>query len=277
MPVLHISLLIFSIVVGTIMCDSSIYSYYKTHDDLASNKWEHFITIYDEIFVKYRTQKNFRLLEIGVQNGGSLQIWSSYFGPGSEIVGVDVDEKVCTDLRFPEGVTVRCMDVVAAEESALQSLGSFDVIIDDASHNSLQVTRAFERLFPLLRPGGVFVVEDIEHSYFSESAGGLRVPHATMEYFKGLTDVVNFYSIRADSQEVFDTEYVARYGPANTQYFAAWIRSLQFVEQMVLVTKRRSESTRQHRNCLTGSVTAIQYFSPEHFKVMRCFDEPIVL
>eukprot|EP01036_Dinobryon_divergens_P027318 gene27318-36072_t len=241
-------------------------------------KWEHFIAIYDEIFIPYRNLKDFRLLEIGVQNGGSLQIWSSYFGPGSDIVGVDVDEKVCTDLTFRNGITVYCMDIVEVDESTLSSLGHFDVIIDDASHNSFQVTRAFERLFPLLRPGGIFVVEDIEHSYFAESSGGLQVPQSTMEYFKGLTDVINFYSIGADAQQLFDAEYVAKYGPENTLYFAAWIRSLQFVDQMVMVTKRRVKMTRQHRNCVVGSVAAIEPFiHPHYFGAMRCFQEPLLL
>ena len=67
-------------------CNTSLYSYYKNHEDFVSHKWEHFIAAYEELFLKYRNKENFRLLEIGVQNGGSLQIWSSYFGPGSDIV-----------------------------------------------------------------------------------------------------------------------------------------------------------------------------------------------
>ncbi len=66
--------------------NASLYSFYKNHEDFVSHKWEHFITTYEELFLKYRNKEDFRLLEIGVQNGGSLQIWSSYFGPGSEIV-----------------------------------------------------------------------------------------------------------------------------------------------------------------------------------------------
>ena len=80
-------LILFSFMMfGFVLCDTSLFSYYKNHDEFVSNKWEHFIAVYEEIFIKYRDKEGFRLLEIGVQNGGSLQIWSSYFGPGSEIV-----------------------------------------------------------------------------------------------------------------------------------------------------------------------------------------------
>ena len=127
--VLNFLFLVFILFFEFIICENSVYSYYKSHDEFVSMKWEHFIAIYDEIFILYRNQKDFRLLEIGVQNGGSLQIWSSYFGPGSDIVGVDVDEKVCTDLSFRKGITVHCLDIVAVDESTLNLLGQFDVII----------------------------------------------------------------------------------------------------------------------------------------------------
>ena len=69
----------------------------------------------------------------------------------------------------------------------------------------------------------------------------------------------------------------SKYGPDNILYFAKWIRSLQFVDQMVMVTKRRVEQTRQQRNCLAGSVAAIAPFAPQMFEAMRCFQEPLLL
>ena len=81
-----IILLSFSTIYHVVRCDNSLFSYYKNHDDFVAYKFEHFISVYEELFLKYRNKDNFRLLEIGVLNGGSLQIWSSYFGPGSEIV-----------------------------------------------------------------------------------------------------------------------------------------------------------------------------------------------
>ena len=86
-----ILIIITSIMINhSVRCDTSLFSYYKNHEDFVSHKFEHFITLYEEYFLKYRNKDNFRLLEIGVQNGGSLQIWSSYFGPGSEIVLISV-------------------------------------------------------------------------------------------------------------------------------------------------------------------------------------------
>ena len=42
-----------------------------------SDKWASYLPFYDEIFEKYRTQ-NLSLLEIGIQNGGSLETWKTF-------------------------------------------------------------------------------------------------------------------------------------------------------------------------------------------------------
>ena len=43
-----------------------------------SDKWSSYLPFYDELFEKYRTQ-NLNLVEIDVQNGGSLETWKTFF------------------------------------------------------------------------------------------------------------------------------------------------------------------------------------------------------
>ena len=94
-----------------------------------------------------------RVCEIGVQNGESLRMWQSLF-PMGPVTGVDCD---INHAVFPPGVK----KVIAYQDSPeLATLGSFDLIVDDASHNGVLTRRTFGILWPQLSPGGFYVVED---------------------------------------------------------------------------------------------------------------------
>ena len=55
-------------------------------------KWLHYFPIYEKWFSPYRG-KEIVFVEVGVQNGGSVQMWKNYFGKEAQIVGVDIDER----------------------------------------------------------------------------------------------------------------------------------------------------------------------------------------
>ncbi|TIN50291.1 MAG: class I SAM-dependent methyltransferase, partial [Mesorhizobium sp.] len=63
-----------------------------------SDKWSIYLSTYDHIFSEYR-DRPVRILEVGVQNGGSLEIWQKYFPNAEIIVGCDVN-LACGNLVF---------------------------------------------------------------------------------------------------------------------------------------------------------------------------------
>jgi hypothetical protein len=93
-----------------------------------------------------------RVLEIGVLGGESLKMWQSLF-PLGEITGVDNDR----DAGFPQGVK----KVIAEQDDPeLAQLGSFDLIVEDASHLGKLSRKTFDILWPQVNPGGFYVLED---------------------------------------------------------------------------------------------------------------------
>jgi len=50
----------------------------------SSSKWEKYFDIYESVFNKYK-DRDVIFVEIGVHNGGSLEIWRNYFSKGSKI------------------------------------------------------------------------------------------------------------------------------------------------------------------------------------------------
>jgi hypothetical protein len=95
-----------------------------------------------------------RVCELGVENGESLRMLQGLF-PCGEITGVDINP----DSVWPEG-TVKL--VTLQDDKDLPEIlgGSFDLIIDDASHNGTLTRRSFGLLWPMVNPGGYYVVED---------------------------------------------------------------------------------------------------------------------
>ena len=138
-----------------------------------------------------RERRPIRLLEIGVQNGGSLEVWSKYLPPDSTIIGIDIDPAV-EKLNFNGNVRAFVADINDVDKvDRLIGPEPFDVIIDDGSHTSSDIISTFRRLFPRLALGGKYIVEDLHASYWKSHEGGLRLRSSSIEYFKDVVDALN--------------------------------------------------------------------------------------
>lgn len=122
-----------------------------------------------------------RLLEIGIggdtswsgydttAGGASLRVWQDYY-PKARIVGLDLHAKVVPGPRI---VTERgSQDDPQVLAGIVERHGPFDVIIDDGSHVGRHQHASFAALFSALRPGGVYVIEDLATAYREDYEGG---------------------------------------------------------------------------------------------------------
>ena len=80
------------------MNDRTLNTLYRDHHGKVSDKWSFYISEYDRLFYKLR-DREINLLEIGIQNGGSLEIWAQYFEKAKTLVGCDVEPN-CHSLKF---------------------------------------------------------------------------------------------------------------------------------------------------------------------------------
>jgi len=139
------------------------------------------------------------LLEIGVggyqgvMGGESLRMWESYFRRG-RIYGIDLYDK--TALSGGRVQVFQCSQVDAPKLDALaREIGPFDFIIDDGSHLNAHQIETFRILWPHLKDGGTYIVEDVQTSYWPAYGGGLlgtpAYARSCMHWFKNLADSVN--------------------------------------------------------------------------------------
>lgn len=166
---------------------------FKQHNNYVSDKWSHYLYIYDEILMPYiQANKPVNLLEIGVQNGGSLEIWSKYLPAGSMVYGIDINKK-CEDLLFGDNIHFFLGDATDKSflDKALKDL-SFDIIVDDGSHINKDITKTFQHLFvEKLNAGGIYIAEDLHTSYWKSYGGALRKRDTCIEFFKNCIDSMN--------------------------------------------------------------------------------------
>ena len=195
-----------------------------------------YTTHYQLHFSPFRDRK-INLLEIGVggydkpfSGGKSLRMWKKYFHSGN-IYSIDIYDKSALQeerIKIFQGSQVdkEFLDKVCAE------IGEIDIIIDDGSHINEHVIETFKILFPKLKNGGIYVVEDTSTSYWPDYGGDaikFDNPGTSMNFFKGLTDSLNYV-------DFLNPEY-------KPTYFDRNIISLHFYHNLIFIYKGNNEES----------------------------------
>ena len=147
-----------------------------------------FDSVYSKLFSEFR-DREITLLEIGVAGGASLRMWEEYF-PRARIIGIDFEPQCLAHQGGRRQVIIGSAADPHFLNRSVESIGSpLDIIIDDGSHLMRDQQTAFSTLFPHIRPGGWYVVEDLETSYYPKFGGGVPGMDGTMiAYLKSLLD-----------------------------------------------------------------------------------------
>jgi SAM-dependent methyltransferase len=123
------------------------------------------------------------LLELGVHGGTSLKTFAGYF-PNGKIIGVDIKDDGLDFTDFPNIVFTRGDQRKAEELGAIcaaHAPDGLDVIIDDAAHYGTWSLAAYTALFPHLKPGGLYFIEDWTTGYWDDWPDGSRLQTFTTE------------------------------------------------------------------------------------------------
>ena len=162
------------------------------------NKWAHYLPLYHRHFEKYKLkaspENKVHLLEIGVQNGGSLDMWSAYFGAENCIIyGLDVDP-ACKALER-DNIKIFIGDQVNKEFllDLKSKIPPLDIIVDDGGHLMQQQIVSLETLYDHVKFGGVYLCEDTVTSYWPNYGGGLNNPATFIEHTKKIIDHLTGY------------------------------------------------------------------------------------
>ena len=127
-------------------------------------------SFYDDLFARLKPQA---LLEIGVYRGASLRAWRA--AGVDRVIGVDNDPAASATML---GLNVMLATMPGQAYAVAERVGLLDLIIDDGSHLYPDYIATADVLFDQLRPGGVYVIEDIQTQ---DSVDALRRDGWTIE------------------------------------------------------------------------------------------------
>jgi 23S rRNA U2552 (ribose-2'-O)-methylase RlmE/FtsJ len=143
---------------------NDLYSFYAQHRNTrVMDKWDHYFDIHDRFLSPLR-RTNPVVVEIGVELGGSCEMWRDYFGPTTHIFGIDINPAAKRQEDLLTRVFIGDQQDRTFLRGVLREIGTPDVVIDDGGHTANQQITAFEELYPTLSDRGVYIVEDTHTS-----------------------------------------------------------------------------------------------------------------
>jgi hypothetical protein len=188
-------------------------------------KWDHYFDVYHRHFERFRGT-DVHILEIGIYSGGSLEMWSDYFGARCHVYGLDTREEC---LRYQsESISVFIGDQADRDfwRRFRLEVPKLDVVVDDGGHQPDQQATSLEELLPHLAPGGVYVVEDVH-----------GVGNRFAAYTSSLIEALNTYS------GIADHENPKRRKVSQTTGFQSAIDSIHCYPFVAVIEKRRGPVT----------------------------------
>ncbi len=137
------------------------------------------------------------IVEIGLGTGQSLPMWQNLF-KHAHIYGVDKEYENSGNDRYTiyKGDQSNVNDLNDLRKSLTDKNVFF--INDDGSHIPEHQLLTFNTLFPILKEGGIYIIEDIETSYWTKgecynykTRYGYKHPDSIVEIFKDASDIMN--------------------------------------------------------------------------------------
>jgi hypothetical protein len=200
--------------------------YFRQNNGRLIFKWMHYFDVYDRHFARFK-DKEITILEIGVYQGGSLQMWKNYFGPKAKIYGIDINPQ-CMEL---EEENIKIFIGSQSDRKFLNEIKTLipkvDILIDDGGHTMRQQIVTYEELFGHVKENGVYLCEDLHTSYWIKYGGGFRRRGTFIEYSKKLIDYLNAWHSEQSSLKVNN--------------FTRSADSMHYYDSILVIEKRRRE------------------------------------
>jgi hypothetical protein len=201
--------------------------------------WHSYGRTYSALFRRWK-YRPVKLLEIGIGGyrgslgGRSLLAWQAFF-PFGTIVGADIVPK--------QELVGRGRRIVQLDQSSPADLAAlcaheapFDIIIDDGSHFSAHQILTFQQLWGAVKDGGVYVVEDVQTSFWSGVVAGVNWDGADINdpafsqtcygYFLELAKYLNHAEFRPTAS-----------ADPSRQALAKHVKQIAFEHNLIIVLK----------------------------------------
>ena len=219
--------------------------YFTNNTGRMIDKWQHYFEIYDRHFSHYRGT-DVHIVEFGVSQGGSLQMWKDYFGPDCKIYGVDINPDCSRFTDDQVQIFIGDQEDRTFLKSLAEKIPRIDILIDDGGHTMKQQINTFEEIFYKVEENGVYLCEDLHTSYWYGFGGGYKNSGSYIEYSKQFIDYINAWHSKTSRLSV--------------NKFTKSVHSLHYYDSILVIEKRTIEEPVHSR---TGTQLFPDYKPPK--------------
>lgn len=215
---------------GNLFSMNELEQIFKNSKGRWSTKWDHYFEIYHRHLSRFRNQE-VHIVEFGVYQGGSLEIWKEYFGQECKIYGIDINPACKALERNGVKIFIGDQEDRIFLKSLKRQIPRIDILIDDGGHKMMQQIITFEEMYHAVEANGVYICEDIHTSFWPEFGGGFGKKNTFVNYSKKFVDYLNAYHFEAASSEAVS--------------FCKNTHSIHFYDSILVIEKKEREKPKQ--------------------------------
>jgi len=144
----------------------------------------HNFMFFYEHYLSFMREQPIKMLEIGFFKGSSIKTWLEYFS-NATVNCIDIIDVDFTSERF-------VYNKISQEDDGLKELfsdGCFDLIIDDGSHITSHQNKSLELLWPKLKKGGFYILEDLHTSFIDQYIDSPITPYRFLKNKSGIEEI----------------------------------------------------------------------------------------
>lgn len=132
-----------------------------------SGKHTSYFSTYEEILENFKNKK-ITLVEIGVNNGGSLFMWKKYLGDNCKIIGIDNNYNCKKLEKYGFKIFIGNQADRKFWNDFYKKVGKIDILIDDGGHTNFQQSTTLDCSIENINDGGLIIIEDTHTSYLNQ-------------------------------------------------------------------------------------------------------------
>ncbi len=201
---------------------TSLSKIFEEHEGYSVSKWSTYLDVYQQFFEKYRNTEVV-VLEIGINYGGSLEIWRKFFGDKARIIGVDINDH-CKTLDIDAEIHIGSQSDRKFLRELKSKIPKVDILIDDGGHTMRQQIITFEELFDHVKDDGLYACEDLHTSYWRKFGGGYKRRGTFIELSKRWIDQLNANHSKQSSLK--------------PDYFTDSVYSMHYFDSLLVLQKK---------------------------------------
>lgn len=225
---------------------NDLYSFYAQHRNTrVMHKWEHYFEVYERFLAPIRLTGPV-VLEIGVQLGGSVEMWRDYFGPTARIYGIDNNPEATQQQDIVTKVFIGDQQDRNFLRALLREIGAPDVVIDDGGHTANQQITAFEELYPALNENGLYFVEDTHTSLWRGPFMDRQDQQSFLQFSFARCAQLMEWTGRRENFQVLGTEQNTTLANAASE-FCRTTKAITFFDSMIVYERGRRRVPRHVR------------------------------